>query len=341
MAQPALRFSHRRLLAALALTVTTAITLSACSSGDSGGQHRPAPAAPDTSRRTTGVIDTTAAREVVDAYQAANNAANARQDLKGLARIEAGMAYVQDRSDYQQWKTWPAKERTRYASGFRYEQRAYYIPRAGTATWFAMEATSSDAAKARGLFVFDRRGGRYKMVTAVYATGKMPMPKIAVDSHGLATAVDPARKVGALAPKDLTAAVTDLYVTGGSKQGRQLAPTPASKEAVRLHDDRNRGAKASWRTASYFSAQPAHPQVYSLRTADGGVLALAPGAYTIEYLHTRYLHGGLIIPGPQEAVYNANHRPVITDEYQGEALVALSPTQAKLIARDFRLVDSR
>ncbi|MGW1564108.1 hypothetical protein ACWCQ1_47810 [Streptomyces sp. NPDC002144] len=340
MPQPALRPPHRRPLAALALTVATAITLSACSLGDTGSQHRPANASPDTS--ATGAIDTTTAREVVDAYQAANNAANARQDLKGLARIEAGMAYAQDRADYQQWKTWSSKERARYSSGFRYEQRTYYIPEAGTATWFAMEATSSDTAKARGLFVFDRRGGRYKMVAAIYATSKMPIPKIAFDSHGLATAVDPAHKVGALAPQNVTAAVTDLYVTGGTKQGRQLTATPASKEAVRLHDNRNRGKKSSWRTASYFSAQPAHPQVYALRTADGGVLALAPGAYTIEYLHTRYLHGGLIIPGPQEAVYNASHRPVITDEYQGETLVALSPTgRAKLIARDLRLVDSR
>ncbi|MEU1273582.1 hypothetical protein [Streptomyces sp. NPDC005799] len=339
MPRPALRPPRQRLATVLALAISTAVALSACSGAGGDSQHTTV-TSPAKSRAAAGVIDATTAKEVVDAYQTANNAANARQDAASLAKIEAGMAYVQDRADYQQWKTWPVKEQKRSASSFRYEQRTYYIPKAPT-TWFAMTATSSDPTHARGMFVFDKRGGRYKMVAAVYAADKMPIPKIAVDSRGLATAVAPARKVGALAPKDVTAAVTDLYVTGGTKHGRQLAPTPASKAAVRLHDDRNRGERGSWRTANYFSAQPAHPQVYALRTADGGVLALAPGAYTIEYLHTRYLHGGLIIPGPQEAVYNANHRPVITDEYQGEALVALSPTQATLIARAFRLVDSR
>jgi hypothetical protein len=81
--------------------------------------------------------------------------------------------------------------------------------------------------------------------------------------------------------------------------------------------------------------------MYTLKTADGGVLAVFPSAYTIEYPHKQFLSGGSIVPGKTEAVYNSKSRPVITDEYQGQALVKLTPEgKPQVLAREFRMTDS-
>ena len=124
--------------------------------------------------------------------------------------------------------------------------------------------------------------------------------------------------------------------------GQQLAPTKATKEFTTRYTDRTKAKEASCATVKHFDGKPAHPQVYALRLADGGVLALFPSAYTIEYLHKRFMNGGRIIPGPAEAVYNAEQRPLITDEYQGQALAALTPTgKPQVLTHRYTMVNSR
>jgi hypothetical protein len=179
------------------------------------------------------------------------------------------------------------------------------------------------------------------MVGAVYADEEIAIPEIAVD-RGLATAVDPAARVGPLAPTQLGNAFEDLVETGGKKEGQQLAPTQATKEFTKHYTDRTKVKQASFATVKFFDAKPAHPKVYALKTADGGVLALFPTAYTIETLHKRFMNGGVIIPGKTKAVYNAERRPLITDEYQGQALAMLTPSEKpKVISRRYTMVDSR
>ncbi|MFE3169212.1 hypothetical protein [Streptomyces sp. NPDC059224] len=340
---PAARTPHRLSPAVLAIALTTALTLTACS-GPDDDTHSSAGAASHASPSAQGVIGLKSAKAVVDAYEKTNIRANATQNASLLATVEAGTAYVQDRAHYEQWKTWSAKDRKVYASPFHYTHRSYLIPKSGAdaGNWFAMTATTSDPSHERGLFVFDKRDGQYKLVAAIWAAHKLPIPDIAIDSHGLATAVDPATKIGTLSPNAVGDAVTDLDVSGGKREGTHLTSTPASRQAIKEYTDRNAGTEGSWRTANYFPIKIAYPQVYALRTTDGGVLVLAPHAFKIEYLHKQFMYGGTIIPGKQEAIYNPAHRPVITDDYQGQALVALPTTgRARLITRDVRMVDSR
>jgi len=105
---------------------------------------------------------------------------------------------------------------------------------------------------------------------------------------------------------------------------------------------RAKGEQATFSKINYFDGKPAHPRVYALRLADGGALDVFPTSYTIEFLHKRYMSGGRIIPGETEAIYNSERRPVVTDEYQGQALAALAPSRKpEVITWRYAMVDSR
>ncbi len=58
----------------------------------------------------------------------------------------------------------------------------------------------------------------------IWADGEEP-PKLAVDRHGLAEAVDPDTKVGKLAPSEIGAAYEDFLEAGGKKEGKALTST--------------------------------------------------------------------------------------------------------------------
>ncbi|MFD0069979.1 hypothetical protein ACFVJ9_55135, partial [Streptomyces sp. NPDC127574] len=156
-----------RRLAVLAIGVTTAVTLTACTAGTdststAGRGHATASASP----APTGVVTTQEASKILTAYENANNRANKARDSRLLATVEAGAVNLQSRADYQQFKTWTKKEQTEYGSPFRYERREFAIPRKGTATWFAVSATATGA-KDRALLIFDKVDGTYKLVMAL------------------------------------------------------------------------------------------------------------------------------------------------------------------------------
>ncbi|MDQ1033492.1 hypothetical protein QF035_011074 [Streptomyces umbrinus] len=329
---------RRRPTTLLSLSVLAAAALSGCSvdTDEPGNDHAAARPAPK------GVVTVDAARATVDAFEKANNEANRIRGAEGeelLGTVEAGQVHEQSQADYKQSKTWSKAEQKGYGTPLFYTARKYYIPHADQ-SWFAVTATVSET-KSQGLMIFDKVGGRFKMVAAMYADKKTAIPEIAVD-RGLATAVDPSKRVGTLAPNQLADAFEDLAETGGKKAGQQLAPTKATKEFTTRYTDRTKAKEASFATVKHFDGKPAHREVYALRLADGGVLALFPSAYTIEYLHKRFMNGGRIIPGPAEAVYNAEQRPLITDEYQGQALAALTPTgKPQVLTHRYTMVNSR
>ncbi|MGP4049365.1 hypothetical protein [Streptomyces sp. 2A115] len=329
---------RRRPTALLSLSVLAAAALSGCSAGtDEPGTDRaaarPAP---------KGVITVDAARATVDAFEKANNEANTIRGSRGerlLGTVEAGQVHEQSLADYEQIKTWSKDDQKEYGTPHFYTARKYHIPDADE-SWFAVTVTVT-ATKSDGLLIFDKVDGRFKMVASVYADENTPIPEIAVD-RGLATAVDPSKRVGTLTPNQLADAFEDLAETGGKKKGQQLAPTKATKEFTKNYTNRTKVKAASFATVKHFDGKPAHPKVYALRLADGGVLALFPSAYTIEYLHKRFMNGGTIIPGPAEAVYNSEKRPLITDEYQGQALATLTPPgKPEVITSGYTMVDSR
>ncbi|WP_406164507.1 hypothetical protein [Streptomyces sp. NBC_00996] len=333
-------------LALLTVTVATALTLTACGSGgDTDGKAAHTASASPT---PTGVVTAKAAATALDHYENINNQANktVKTDKAKagtlLRTVEGGQVNAQSLADYELFTTWTAKKQSYYGSGFTYERRKYLIPQAGSASWFAVQATASGS-KNESLIIFDKADGTYKVVAAVYADGKLPIPKAALDKHGLATAIDPAKRVGALAPDQLSTAFEDLAETGGKKTGGKLASTRATKAAVQLYTDRDKDKNSKYATTKYFATDVKARKVYALRLADGGVLTVFPTAHNQEtMLRPPYMSSYKIDPNKEEAVYNSSGRVVITDEFQGQALAQLTPSsKPQVIAREYRMVDSR
>lgn len=311
------RAPRLRHLTALATGVTTAITLTAC-----GGPAANARSIPSASPTPKGVVDQKAASAILDTYQKVNNRANKTRNEKLLATVESGQVNEQSQADYKQWKTWSKKDQEFYGSDFVYVNRKYYIPAAGTASWFAVMARSSTDSKDDALLIFDKVDGAYKLVAGLYED-EMPIPKIATDRYGLATAASVSVKVGALAPNQLADSYEDLFETGGSKEGKYLASTKTAKDAIETYQERDNGTEAKWSTKRFFAAEPAHKTVYALKLADGGTLAVFPTAHTQEtMLKPQYMSSFRVNPNKAESVYNSRSRVVITDEFQGQALAS-------------------
>ncbi|WP_328535111.1 hypothetical protein [Streptomyces sp. NBC_00344] len=332
------RAARLRPLAITALSVAAAVTLNAC---DAGGADGPTSSA---SRAPKGVITKAAAKKLLDRYESVNYRSNQARNEKLLSTVEAGQLNAQSTADYEQWKTRTKKDQKKYTSKWSYTNRSYYIPSAGTASWFAVKATATADTTYECLLLFDKVGGTYKVVDAVYAK-KGLIPKLATDRNGLATAVDPAKRVGTLSPNQVGDALSDVLETGGKKEGTLLAST-ADTEAYRKwytqRDTSTTGKDLSWRTLRYFTKDPAHPKVYSLRLANGGALGVFPYAFNAEYLDTRYTSGDRIIPSKEEAIYDSKDRPVVIDVYQGQAIAALTSTgKPRVLGDEERMVDSR
>jgi hypothetical protein len=337
----AARTRSTRHMTLLSISVSVAAALSGCSAGadatsgtDDGEPQAAASPAPK------GVVTVDVARATVDTYEQVNSKANKVQDSKALGTVEAGQVHEQSLADYKQFKTWSKEAQKDYAKPFTYKSREYLIPDADQ-SWFAVKAKASGT-KAEALMVFDRVDGRFKMVATVWAEEKNAIPEIAVD-RGLATAVDPSKRVGTLAPNQLSAAYEDLYETGGKNSASKLDSTTATKQAVKVYQDRDNGEAARWSTKKFFAAKPAHPKLYALRLADGGVLAVFPTAHTQErLLKPQYRSSFEINPNKEEAVYNPEGRSLITDEFQGQGLAVLNPKgKARVPAMEWAMVDSR
>ncbi|MEU6071924.1 hypothetical protein ABZ864_47775 [Streptomyces sp. NPDC047082] len=337
------RAQPTRGLALLTITTAAALALTACASGSgTDSPTRPPAAASRTSPAPKGAVTPQDAAKIVDNYVKINNRSNATRNEKLLATVEAGQVNVQSRADYIQWKTWPKKDQKKYGAPFDFVNRSYYIPPATTASWFAVTATATTF-KSKSLLFFDKVDGTYKLVMAFYANpGEEPIPKIALDRNGLATAVDPAQRTGAFAPAQLSSAYEDLFETGGARQGKQLTPTNVTRTAVKIYQKSKKGTAGGKATKKFFAQHPDHTKVYALRTADGGVLTAFPTAHTQESLiKPRYRSSYDLIPNKIQSLYSATRGPVITDDFQGQALAELTPKSSRVISIEWHLVDAR
>lgn len=287
------------------------------------------------------VVTTKVAAAILDRYVEINNEANKRRDAILLSTVEAGQLAEQSKVNYEQWRTWSTKDQKAYRSPFYYQQAKYYLPATGTATWFAVRATVGTGPHDEALLIFDKIDGTYKMVFAL-SPEFTPIPEIAVDRHGLATAVAPTVRVGPLAPDEVSTASEDLFATGGKRSGAELAQTPATSEAAELYKERNHNDKGV-ATTELACAAPAHPAVYALRLANGGVLAVVPTAHTsTRAIKPAYRTSYQIEPSAAEAIYNSASRDSIVDEQQGEALAILNASgKPMVIGLEYRIVDSR
>lgn len=329
---------RRTRTAAVVLGAAVALALTGCGAGsDTSAANNPTASATTVPK---GVITKQAAEKVLDTYEKVNNRANQSRDEKLLATVEGGQVHEQSRADYKVFKTWSAKDQKEYGSPFYYKNRTYYLPTAGTATWFAVKATASGS-DSDALLIFDKVGGTYKLTASVYSDEAIP--KIAVDGNGLATAVDASKKSGTMAPAQVGAAYEDFFVTGGKKASTQFVSTKTSQGSVKVYKERNEGKLKKYADHNFFAADPTYPKVYALKLADGGVVAVFPTAHTEErILKPAYRSSFQLGPDDDEAIFDSSKRVVITDEFQGQGLVEL-PAQGKpeVTAIDYRMVDSR
>jgi hypothetical protein len=89
--------------------------------------------------------------------------------------------------------------------------------------------------------IFDKSGDSYKLVAAVYAD-ETPIPEIAVDRNGFATAVDPSKRVGTLAPDERGDAFEDLVGPAAGRRGSSGPPhrRPRSSPSTTQTEPRTR-----------------------------------------------------------------------------------------------------
>ena len=328
---------------AVACLSAAALALSGCTSagsGDGGGDRK---ARAEATAEATGepVLTTDAAQQVVDHYVDVNNRANARQDAELLGTVEAGPVHERSTAEYRQFATRSPKEKDEYAGAFRYEDLTFHIPSGGD--WFAATARVADDGQRR-ILVFEKSGGgaggkdTWKMTGVVHLDEKVP--EIASGSRGAAATAEPDAASGSLTPRQVTAAVADLYATGGKKTGGKLARTKSVQRALKIHRERDRALGKLGVRKTFVPARPEPPRVHALRTSDGGTLPVVPLAHTVRTTATR--PGRSVTPSSREAVYDPDPRRTVTDTHVGQAAAYLPPTgRPRVLGTDYAMTDSR
>lgn len=262
------RLSHR-MTRALLPALTLLLALSACGLP----AHKRTVQAPQPSPALT----LRAAKAVLAAYEAGNNAANARRSAALLARYESGSMLALSTVDYRVAAKYEPK--AKYVP-FYYTAPHFYVPRLlGYPRWFVVRSTTSR----------DRRTGKnsspslqvFAKASAVepwrVTLGPDPLkdaklPVVALDADGYATAVPPAAPL-VVRPRDLATAHADLLARGPASPSSRVFARDPTTAAVRADDAQQIADVKRLAAAHYsFSALPGQP-VYALKTTDGGALA--------------------------------------------------------------------
>ncbi|QCX82634.1 hypothetical protein C9F11_45370 (plasmid) [Streptomyces sp. YIM 121038] len=327
----------RPALTSLLVAAVAATTLSSCSGSDVPGSKPSRTTPADKRQALRGVITPAQARRVLDHYERTNNQANKTQDPQLLATVEAGQLYERSKAELAQLPALNPKEKKQYAEPFHFTRRSFHIPARGG--WFAAEATTSGGE--RTFMVFDKTpGGQWKKVYSLFPPRSMPAP---TTRRGIADTAETHHKAGPahwrLAPQEVTAAVEDLFTTGGKKRGRVLSHVTGRAQRI-LNTHRNRADHVNGQALVHFTPiRPASETAYALRTRSG-VLAIVPLAHRQTFVVTR--PELRMQPDKNEAIYDKRPRRAVTDLFQGEALVLL-PDEGKPTILDYRyaLVDSR
>ncbi|WBB61403.1 hypothetical protein O7599_02255 [Streptomyces sp. WMMC500] len=308
----------------------------ACSGGsedDTGGSG-------DEKARPRPLLSEARARAVLENYVETNNAANADLDGEALGEVEGGALYQQSRAQYRQFPTYEKKYQKLYRKPFRYraDEAAFHIPARGD--WYMVDAPVEGPGYDEGdrsLLVFERTGGTWKNVASVGIQGRVP--EVARGDGGLPTALPADAEVGTTALDGLDDAVNDLYVSGGKKDGRLLADSEVRANMVKDHATRRdwirpehdgsfetefESVNPKWDEAY----EPAFPEVYALRTADGGALAVFNSYDARVDFATR--PGFHIVPGDATRLYVKEKEPLGVREYYAVQNAAHVPDDGKV-----------
>ncbi|MGW5212813.1 hypothetical protein ACWEQO_16810 [Streptomyces sp. NPDC004051] len=249
------------------------MALTGYSGEDGPAQARQTPSA-STAPKLAPALSTAQARDVITRYSKINNEANANCDRRLLDTVEDGPLYAMSVSDYTETEGLPAKDRKPYkAWSYDVAGAKLYIPRLADRQegWFAA-ALSSEKGKAPSrlvVFAEQPQHKRWEMVSVVDLDSQK-LPDVALDREGYATADADV----------LRTAVLDNFATGGTNSGSKFfAPTKASKQQVKVHDET--GTRFGNQGTTVFDAADNHyNDAYALKTADGGALVLFSHTHT-------------------------------------------------------------
>lgn len=281
-------YRTRRTASTTLLAASAAVSLAltaGCSS--SSGSSSPSASTSAKAAAEQPLLSVSAAGKVVDAYQSANNEANARRSPTLMAKADGGAMLAADKGYFTQVPKLDKKEVASDLAPFVYVQRSFFIPPASAkANWFLMKGRVAElkggkpgAAQSTytSFLVFQHLSGGWRAVAGAGFAGdeQKDVPALARDRSGLATVVDPAAKIGGTAPKALAGMVTDLYATGGEKS--DLAKTKERDDAISVYTDRG-SHMDDHAYADYKAARPPAGATYAMRTADGGALVLSDSA---------------------------------------------------------------
>ncbi len=236
-------------------------------SGRAAGTASPAAVPP--------VITAAGARQVLAQFTAANNKANQARSDRMLASYEAGSSYALDKGNYR-WTKVTDPAGSQYIAAV-FTGPAFYIPRAGSgaAAWWVTRATWTPAGKSASspptpqYLVFSRASpGRWMEVLEPYAVpGAGPVPPVAADAAGYASAPGSAQAAQLAVPPGQLPSLTAAYLDG-HPAGLRLT---GASNLTDLHDQafwQSRLPQGSTDDQHSVTADP----VYALRTADGGAL---------------------------------------------------------------------
>ncbi|MEO3750216.1 hypothetical protein [Streptomyces sp. B6B3] len=271
------------------------------------------------------------AEQAVDRYERISNDAHRAGDAERLAEAEAGSQLQRDTARLTKRE---ALEPDAAHTDVFFEEREYFIP-AGGEPWFLVSAVSSaDPDRHQRLLTFAERGEDWKLVSALEVLEDDEVPEIELDGGDLAEAV-PAEDDGLLiTPAAVTEHVEETWEHRGELQGDVWGDTPAlddlCQEAAREPED-------PLIAREYERATPEHPEVYALRTAGGGVLAIVPLGHTM----TETVQGSNanLVPSEEAAVLGVSPQPSIASTFRGEAAAYLPPGdhRAQLVTYEYEL----
>ncbi|MFI6565895.1 hypothetical protein [Streptomyces sp. NPDC050534] len=270
-----------------AAVLTAAASLTGCSAGDTAS----APAGVAATERP--LLTRAEANKTLDAYQKANNQANAKRSASLMATAEAGAVLAMDQAYFTQIPGLKKSDVARTIAPFVYVNRTFYIPPASSgADWFLVRTQGAQLtggkpgklwSKDIRFLVFQRSGDGWRMVVARDFEGSdvAKVPHLALDRSGLMKVAAPDAKIGKTAPSQLPGLVTDLWVTGSSNT--PLAPTSARRIGSSWYTEREDNLDGhAW--VDFKKTAPRAGDVFAAKTTGGGALVLSDSAVEETFL---------------------------------------------------------
>ncbi|MEC3997158.1 hypothetical protein VSR01_28115 [Actinacidiphila sp. DG2A-62] len=326
-----------RITLTAAATVCLALTATACH----GTTSTPAPShtasrvgtKPSPRHTASPALDKQTALRLIRHYSQVNNQANAHDDARLLDTVENDALFAMSVGGYKQDSGTPAKDREPYKPwSYDAATARLYIPKflPGTPRWFAAGLTQTGTKNWR-LVVFAQQPDRSWQMVLAPDLDAVPLPDIALDADGYATAVAADGSAQPAFDADrLRTGVTDNFATGGKNSAAQFfTPTPASRQQAGVHD-KNIHRLGKKGVTVFAAANNVWNNAYGLKTVGGGAVLL------FAHTHTQtdtLAPGWQLTAGPDTRAWlGKTPRTAVTDTFVcNDAALIPTPTAKALL----------